>query len=146
MSYNNANVLTTAQYSNSVKRKEIFKGFNTQFLNSSNNFRIVDIECVKQDLMNHFNTRVGEWPMRPNWGCKIWNLLMNPMSDGTVQEIKSIAEEIIRNEPRVSIIALDIYTSDKTVEVRSDLEYKYFNKIEPFIVSFNRYMDAQRSI
>jgi len=40
-----------------------YNGFSTY--NRSKHFRLTDFDLVRQDLMNHFNTRKGEKLMNP---------------------------------------------------------------------------------
>ena len=41
-------------------------------------FRVLGKECVLRDLQNEFYTKKGERPMRPSFGCIIWDLLIDP--------------------------------------------------------------------
>ena len=50
----------------------IYKGYtsvNRKFTGTE----ATDSELVRADLLNHFNTRVGERLMQPEFGCLIWN-------------------------------------------------------------------------
>ena len=54
----------------------IYKGYtsvNRQFQGTE----ATDSELVRADLLNHFNTRVGERLMQPEFGCLIWNFLFD---------------------------------------------------------------------
>ena len=46
----------------------IFRGFSTVDTVKAP-FSLSDMELVKRDLLNEFNTRKGERVMRPNFGC-----------------------------------------------------------------------------
>ena len=54
------NKATTAQTSTSFK----YKGFSSAAI--KNNFKLYDMELVKQDLLNHFYIRKGEKLENPN--------------------------------------------------------------------------------
>ena len=55
----------------------LFKGMSTVD-RSGPPYSIVDAELVKRDLLNELYTKKGERVMRPNFGCIVWDLLMNP--------------------------------------------------------------------
>ncbi len=57
----------------------IFRGFSTVDKVKAP-FALSDMDLVKRDLLNEFNNRKGERVMRQNFGCIVWELLMNPES------------------------------------------------------------------
>ena len=46
-------------------------------------FKLTDVDLVKRDLLNHFNTRRGERVMNPEFGTIIYDLLMDPQDPQT---------------------------------------------------------------
>ena len=50
-----------------------YKGFSSA--NSVDNFKLYDIDLVKQDIINHFYIRKGEKLENPNFGTIIWDMI-----------------------------------------------------------------------
>ena len=75
-----------------------FKGFST-IDRSRPPFTITDSDLVKRDLLNEFYTRKGERVMRPDFGCVIWDLLMDPMIPSTEEIMKEDIVRIVSRDP-----------------------------------------------
>lgn len=95
------------------------------------NTELHGLELVKQDLRNHFMTRLGERRGRPQFGSIIHDLLMEPFDDQTEADVLADARRIIQSDPRVrenSVVAnvdLDghsITISAKLIEVETNME------------------------
>ena len=56
-----------------------YKGFNSK--ESSKNYKIYDIDLVKQDLINHFYIRKGEKLENPEFGTIIWDMLFEQFTE-----------------------------------------------------------------
>lgn len=106
----------------------IFKGFST-IDKIRAPYTLTDNELVKRDLLNHFYTKKGERPMRPNFGCIIWDLLMEPDSPGLQEQIKEDIERIVDADPRVEYEECVLYIADHTI--RAEVSLKYYNIEEP---------------
>jgi len=72
--------------------REVYIGFSTTDMVEPP-YRVVDIELVKQDIRNMLNTRRGERVMRPEYGTRIFDLLMDPFDEETRE---AIIEDVIR--------------------------------------------------
>lgn len=90
----------------------LYRGFST-VANDGLDTRLFDIELVKQDLLNHFNTRLGERVARPNFGSIIHDLLFDLMDDRTEGLVIADAQRIFSEDPRV--VPLDV-----SVDIRPD--------------------------
>lgn len=88
----------------------IYRGFSSVSVdgNIHSNTEIFDVSLVKQDLLNHFNTRYREVPGRPGFGCGIYNLLAEPFDDITEVALREEVERVIRYDPRVEITGFDV--------------------------------------
>ena len=65
----------------------IYKGFST--VNKIRApYTLTDAELVKTDLLNELNTRQGERVMRPTFGTRIFDILMNPLDEYVVNEVE----------------------------------------------------------
>jgi phage baseplate assembly protein W len=95
----------------------VYKGFSTT--NSNQNFRIYDNECIKQDLLNQFNTRKGERVMNPEFGTIIWDAIFEPMTIAIKEEIVEDVRNILRNEPRIITedVKIDEYETGLLIEL-----------------------------
>jgi phage baseplate assembly protein W len=77
----------------------VYKGFNSN--NENQNFKIYDNDCIRQDILNQFNTRKGERVMNPEFGTIIWDAIFEPMTQSIKDEIAEDIRNILNNEPRV---------------------------------------------
>jgi phage baseplate assembly protein W len=69
-----------------------------------------DITVVKQALVKRLNTRKGDLWAHPEYGCDIWDILSEPMSDTWYLEAVATIKECINDEPRARVISVS-YTS-----------------------------------
>ena len=86
-------------------------------------YTLTDLDLVKQDLLNHFQTRKGERVMRPNFGSIIHDILMEPFDDFTKQDVEDECKQIVENDPRVELIDMNVENSDHFLKVELYLEY-----------------------
>ena len=100
----------------------IFKGFNTVDQNFPP-FGLVDAVLIKRDLLNEFNTRMGERVMRPEFGTIIFDMLMEPADDITYQNIEEDAIRIVRKDKRLTLTSISVTNSEKTVVVSMQIQY-----------------------
>lgn len=114
----------------------IFTGFSTLGSDKKNNFKMHDVELVRQDLYNHFHTRIGERVMRPEYGCRIWDYVMEPFTE----EIRQLTEEevnrICESEPRVVLMSKQIISEGQSLLVVVTLDYKPFDVMETLTFTF----------
>ena len=87
-------------------------------------FSIVDLDLVKQDILNQLKTSKGERVMRPNYGSIIKESLMNPLDPLTVQDIEDDCIRIVNSDPRVSLINLNVAELEHTLRVEMYLQFK----------------------
>lgn len=86
-------------------------------------YTLTDLDLVKQDLLNHFQTRKGERVMRPNFGSIIHDILMEPFDDFTKQDVQDECKQIVENDPRVELIDINVENSEHLLKVELYLEY-----------------------
>ena len=70
--------------------------------------------------MNNFNTRPGERVMMPNYGCGIWNYLYEPFDQTTVDAIKHEAQQVINNDPRVTMQTINVIQFEYGIRLDMD--------------------------
>ena len=86
-------------------------------------YTLTDLDLVKQDLLNHFQTRKGERVMRPNFGSIIHDILMEPFDDFTKQDVEDECKLIVDNDPRVELIDMNVENTEHLLKVELYLEY-----------------------
>lgn len=108
MPYKTLEITTSAQvYEQSPKSNQFYKGFST--IDDANiGSRLYDLELIKQDIINHFNTKKGSRVMNPRFGSIIWDLLMEPLTDDTRDLLKEDISSICTADPRVTPIQMDL--------------------------------------
>lgn len=89
------------------KVSQFYKGFSSVD-NSAANTQLFDFDLIKQDILNHFNTRKGERVMNPGFGSIIWDLLMEPLTAETRQLLNDDITTVCRFDPRVTPIQIDL--------------------------------------
>lgn len=105
------------------KTSQFYKGFST--LNPRNtSSRLYDLELIKQDILNHFTTRKGERLMNPNFGCIIWDVLMEPLTGEVREALNKNILEICNSDPRVvpTRINLSEYPTGYIIEITLKLK------------------------
>jgi len=99
-------------------RSRFYRGFST--VDTANrSSKLYDFDLLKQNLLNHFNTRRGERVMNPQFGTIVWDLIMEPMTqqvkDALVKDIKGICSFDPRMYPVQ--IAINEYEQGFLVEI-----------------------------
>ena len=87
-------------------------------------FNLVDLDLVKQDILNQLKTSKGERVMRPNYGSVIMESLMEPLDGLIIQDIEDDCIRIVRSDPRVDLININVQAFEHTLRVEMYLQYK----------------------
>lgn len=91
-----------------MAKQNIYRGFSSRNYEENGTFVIRDIECVKEDLLNHIYTIVGERCMMPSFGTRI-PLMVFDQNDSQVHEIiKADLEMVMRYDPRVELLDVSL--------------------------------------
>ena len=126
------NTATTAQTSTSFK----YKGFSSAAI--KNNFKLYDMELVKQDLLNHFYIRKGEKLENPNFGTIIWDMLFENFTPEVKKLITDDVEQIINYDPRIQVTTLTIDSTDMGIRIEAEIVYLPFNVSERMTFDFDK--------
>ena len=113
-----------------------YKGFSSK--ESKSNFKLYDIDLVKQDLINHFHIKKGEKLENPNFGTVIWDLLFEPMTEEVRTLIAKDVEEIINFDPRIVVQTVNVDSTDQGIQITAELLYLPFNVSERMTFDFDR--------
>jgi phage baseplate assembly protein W len=95
-----------------VQTDHFYKGFST-VSGDNKTSSLYDFDLVKQDIINHFNTRKGERLMNPGYGSVIWDLLMEPLTEDTRQLLSDDITAICNSDPRVTVTQMDLTEYDQ---------------------------------
>ena len=117
--------------------REVYIGFSTTDMVEPP-YRVVDLELVKQDLRNALNTRLGERAMRPNYGTRIFDLLMDPFDDETREEIIEDVTRVVERDPRVSIINIDVFEMEHVLRVDLELRFQPQDTVDQLFLEYDR--------
>ena len=113
----------------------LYKGFST--VNRSKKFRAIDIDLVKQDLINHFSIRKGEKLMQPNFGSIIWSMLFEPLDASLQQLIVDDVERIVGYDPRMALQNITITSQDQGIQIELDLLFLPTNQATNLSLQFD---------
>ena len=111
----------TVQQSSSATSSVLFtyNGFSSKEVKT--NYKLYDIDLVKQDLINHFYIRKGEKLMNPDFGTVIWDLLFEPFTEEVKKFITQDVEQIINYDPRIAINSVSIDSTDMGIRIEADI-------------------------
>ena len=133
------NQQTAAQRSATVTQNQgqfTYKGFSSS--EASKNFKLYDINLVKQDLINHFYIRKGEKLENPEFGTVIWDMLFEPFTPDVKEIIAKDVEAIINYDPRFAVTEINIDSTDQGMRIQADLVYIPFNINERMTLNFDK--------
>ena len=112
-------------------------GFST-FNRQGPPFRLVNLELAKADLLYAFMTRLGERVMRPEFGSIIHDLLFEPFDTDTKDAIVEDAVKIIRQDPRFTMVSIDVTELEHSTRLDLVLNYVPLDIVASLAVNFDR--------
>ena len=116
--------------------KYTYKGFSSS--ESNKNFKLYDINLVKQDLINHFYIRKGEKLENPEFGTVIWDMLFEPFTPDVKEIIAKDVEAIVNYDPRIAVQEVQIDSTDQGMRIQVELIYRPFNITEKMSLNFDK--------
>ena len=105
-----------------IDMANIYKGFST-IGKVRAPYTLIDGELIKTDLLNELKTRRGERVMRPTFGTTIYDILMNPLDDFVIEEVREEVRRVIEKDPRVEIDEIFTQTLDHLIRVQVQLRF-----------------------
>jgi phage baseplate assembly protein W len=124
-------------YQQATKQDHFYKGFSTVDPAQEGN-NLFDIELIKQDIINHFNTKRGERVMKPEFGSIIWDLIMEPLTDDTTELLKNDIKTICTADPRVIPTQMDLTEYQEGYLLELTLQVVGTDQSDDMRISFNR--------
>ncbi len=134
--YNQKSVANTTAVTTESQGVFLYKGFSSQ--QNSKNYRLYDIDLVKQDLINHFYIRKGEKLENPDFGTVIWDMLFENFTEDVKQIIAKDVEAIINYDPRISVNSIIVDSTDLGIRIQADIVYIPFNVNERMTFDFDK--------
>lgn len=116
-------------------RRTQYRGFTT--VDRKKLSTTYDVDLVKQNLLNHFNTRKTERVRQPAYGSLILDYLFEIKNEGNVQKIVEDVLRIIQEETRVTLLDVSVEEGDYSVTINCDLLYIGTNTQFAFKVKFD---------
>lgn len=113
-----------------------YKGFSSKEV--TRNYKLYDIDLVKQDLINHFYIRKGEKLENPEFGTVIWDMLFEPFTEDVKNIIAKDVEDIVNYDPRIVVNEIQIDSTDQGIRIQADITYVPFNINERMTFEFDR--------
>lgn len=113
-----------------------YKGFSSKQI--SKNYKLYDIDLVKQDLINHFYIRKGEKLENPEFGTVIWDMLFEQFTDDVKNIIAKDVEDIVNYDPRLLVNEVQIDNTDQGIRIQADITYIPFNINERMTFEFDK--------
>lgn len=113
-----------------------YKGFSSREV--TKNFKLYDLDLVKQDIINHFYIRKGEKLENPNFGTAIWDMLFEQFTERVKDSIAKDVEDIINYDPRIVVNSVTVDTTDMGIRIEAEITYIPFNVTERMSLDFDR--------
>jgi hypothetical protein len=81
-------------------------------------------EELERSMAVVISTAPGERPFRPRFGCRIWDLMFEPINEATMGLMEMYVEEAIRMwEPRVDVDQILVEPDSMDGAVRISIDY-----------------------
>ena len=134
--YNQKSVATSKAVVSENQGTFTYKGFSSK--ETAKNYKLYDIDLVKQDLMNHFYIRKGEKLENPAFGTVIWDMLFEQFTEDVKNIIAKDVEDIINYDPRIAVNEVQIDSTDQGIRIQADIVYIPFNVNERMTFNFDK--------
>jgi len=116
---------------------KVYRGIST--VNPQNKTTVLyDIALIKQDIFNHFHIRQGECLSDLQFGTIVWDVLFEPLTPTLRNLIIENVNDIINNDPRVSVSSVIIDEYESGIQIECNLIYLPYNIQESMQLNFDR--------
>lgn len=119
-----------------ILSKNLFVGYSS--VSAPKSQQLVDLALVRQDLLNHFNTRKNERVMMPGWGCGVWEYLFEPFDSDTKDAVVLEVQKVIDSDPRVTVQNVDVVELEHGLRISMVLNYTPLNATATLSLDFDR--------
>lgn len=115
---------------------QFYRGFSSVD-DTSTNVKLFDKELVKQDLLNYFNTRIGERLMNPTFGTRIWDTIFEPMTPAIKDQLLNDINTVLSSDPRVTPLNVGVLEQEYGFRIELTLLYVLTNEQETLQLTFD---------
>lgn len=126
-----------------VTREGLYRGYSSFEYEATGSFQIIDIECVKMDLLNHIFTRRGERVHQPRFGTIIPDLVFEPLDEETIDTLESELTFVFEYDPRVELLDLQIIENPDGNSVTASVRLRYIELDTVDLMNLNIEFDSQ---
>lgn len=135
-------VTTRADWQTAAKiKKDLYSDFRTDFAThpvTKQLIKLTDEQAVRRSLRNIILTMPTERLFNPTFGCSIYRMLFEPISEQTSQAIKSeILTTVNKTEPRVKVTSVNVVPDFNNDLYRVNIVYIIVNMKEPSSITIN---------
>jgi len=102
-----------------------------------NQFGLVDIPLVVQDLVNALNIRQGEKVGNPGYGTTLWSFIFEPNTADVQFQLETEIRRIAQQDPRLIINTVRAYPQENGILLEVELAVSPFNQANLLSVFFN---------
>jgi len=102
-----------------------------------------DRDIAQQDLLNEIYTRKGERVMSPTFGCIAWDILFDPFTNSSEEEIKKDLARIVAKDPRWENNSIKVRESQEQ-GIDAEVSLTYVPTTEP--VTLNIKFDENATV
>lgn len=140
MPYKSIEISNATQVSEpSSKKFQFYKGYSS--VNPANpTSKLFDLDLIKQNIINTFNTRLGERVMNPTFGSIIWDAIMEPMTPALRDALNKDIHRICNSDPRA------VATQIRLTEVQSGYIIEVTMKLKGSDVSSDMILNFDQTI
>lgn len=133
-------VTTRANWQTAVKvKKDLYSDFTTDLTThpvTKQLIRLTDEQSVRRSLRNIILTMPTERLFNPTFGCSIYRMLFEPITEQTSEAIKNEILSTVNNfEPRAKIITVEVLPDYDNELYRVNVVYVIVNMKEPSSIS-----------
>jgi phage baseplate assembly protein W len=134
--YNQRTVATRTSIGSQGISTFTYRGFSSKA--AKDNFKLNDIDLVKQDIINHFYIRRGEKLQNPEFGTVIWDLLFEQFTPDVKELITKDVERIINFDPRIRVNSVAVDSTAQGIRIEVEMTYIPFNITERMGFEFDK--------
>lgn len=139
MAYKNIE-LNPSQYSiqQTSKQSQFYAGYSSLNASGTGETILYDFDIIRQDIINHFNTRKGERVMNPTFGTIIWDVIFDPFTEEVKQAISDDVSTICNYDPRVIPIQININEQEYGMLLEVTLQYRGTDQTASMSLAFDK--------
>jgi hypothetical protein len=116
---------------------KMYKGFST-ISGNTENYNLYDFDLIKQDILNHFHIRQGERLMNPSFGCAIWDILFEPLTESVKDIVLKNVNTIVNYDPRVQAENVIVTAYDTGIQIELTLLFVPYNLQQSLQLRFDQ--------